>query len=639
METADRTHMSPSNPVSIEEQLSKLFGSYKAEWLREEMFELFTEPTYYPELLTSRPCMLLGGRGTGKTTVLKCMSYQGQYALKGTKSLSADGSFYGFYYRVNTNRVTAFTGTEVSEEKWRKLFGHYFNLICCDLVVRFLEWYFLLVPNAPSLTKEHCKTVSASLAIAEVEDVGSLSSAIANALTQCEAAINNIADGSVISLSMQGAPIDEMLKAILELEQFSGKNFFFLIDEYENLEDYQQQVINTLIKHAGPLYSFKVGVKELGWRCRTTLNPNEQLISPADYVRIRISDRFEGKRFAEFAKKVCNSRISKLELVQGKPLGIEALLPDLSDDDEADLLDGTEGAASKAAALLEQCVASEERAIFDEMPLLEKYLVVFWARNKNSEISQQWSDYLRNKSEWKERYHNYKHALLYTIRRGKAGIQKYYAGFSTIAQLAGANIRYFVELVDQILLRHVQNGGNLNISIPFKTQTEAAQYVGKKNLSELEGLSVHGAQLTKLLLGLGRIFQILATEELGRRPEVTQFELGESDGMNSEDEEKAKKLLESGVMHLALVRFPGNKLSDETDTRGYDYMVHPIFSAFFVFSFRKKRKLRISASQLLGLVNRPRITIREILAASEEEADPALPEQLSLFRAFYGNAS
>ena len=60
-------------------------------------------------------------------------------------------------------------------------------------------------------------------------------------------------------------------------------------------------------------------------------------------------------------------------------------------------------------------------------------------------------------------------------------------------------------------------------------QTEAAQYVGKQNLSELEGLSVHGAQLTKLLLGLGRVFQTMASEAAGHTPEVTQFRISNAD--------------------------------------------------------------------------------------------------------------
>jgi len=64
-------------------------------------------------------------------------------------------------------------------------------------------------------------------------------------------------------MSLQGAPIDELLMQVVELPQFIGKHFFFLIDEFENFTDAQQVVMNTLIKHCGQNHSFKIGVKEL----------------------------------------------------------------------------------------------------------------------------------------------------------------------------------------------------------------------------------------------------------------------------------------------------------------------------------------------------------------------------------------
>ena len=101
-----------------QQQLSELFGSYKAEWLKEQMFDLFTEPAYFPELVTQRPCMLIGGRGTGKTTVLRSLSYEGQFALKGhVEHDIPTWPYYGFYYRVNTNRVTAFRGPECGHNR------------------------------------------------------------------------------------------------------------------------------------------------------------------------------------------------------------------------------------------------------------------------------------------------------------------------------------------------------------------------------------------------------------------------------------------------------------------------------------------------------------------------------------------
>jgi AAA+ superfamily predicted ATPase len=85
MDTSDPKNIDDNHrdSSSAEEQLSDVFGSYKAEWLRERVFDYFTAPDYLPELVTARPCVLLGGRGTGKTTVLKGLSYEGQFALSG----------------------------------------------------------------------------------------------------------------------------------------------------------------------------------------------------------------------------------------------------------------------------------------------------------------------------------------------------------------------------------------------------------------------------------------------------------------------------------------------------------------------------------------------------------------------------
>src|SRR6266496_3913877 len=86
--------------VSPKEALGRFFGGYRAEWLKEQLFELFTEPSYFPELLTERPCVLMGGRGTGKTTVLRALSYDGQYKLRGERDDKvADWPFFGCYYR------------------------------------------------------------------------------------------------------------------------------------------------------------------------------------------------------------------------------------------------------------------------------------------------------------------------------------------------------------------------------------------------------------------------------------------------------------------------------------------------------------------------------------------------------------
>ena len=38
-----------------QEQLAQLFGSFKAEWLKDKIFDLFKEPSYFPDLTTASP--------------------------------------------------------------------------------------------------------------------------------------------------------------------------------------------------------------------------------------------------------------------------------------------------------------------------------------------------------------------------------------------------------------------------------------------------------------------------------------------------------------------------------------------------------------------------------------------------------
>lgn len=629
--------MEPNAVPPAVEQLSELFGSYKAEWLRERIFEFFTEPAYFPELTTARPCVLIGGRGTGKTTVLRSLSYEGRFALSSKDpNKIPEWPYYGFYYRINTNRVTAFSGPELLDTQWPKVFGHYLNLLLCSSVLKFLQWYSANIPQAEMLSPVSCRRIGATLDIQAVS-LADLLEGVGMLIIRFESFVNNMRPNQLPHLSMLGAPIDELFGQINLLPQFSGKPFFFLIDEYENLLDYQQTLFNTLIKHSGQNnYTFKIGVRELGWRMRTTSNPTEQLISPADYGRVSISEKLVGARFEEFARDVCNIRIARLQDdTKARPVSdIRVALPGLSEDDEAKLL-GVLEASREVSEEIAAVLRSLDESPSLQLTALEAYFVKAWAESQGQSVDAVVREIVADRETWNERYGNYKHALLYTIRRGKRGIRKYYCGWDVFVQLASSNIRYLLELVDQSLLLHLRGGKNLSEAVSSSVQTDAAYAVGRKNLSELEGLSVHGAHLTKLLLGLGRVFGVMASEALGHAPEVNQFYLADE----ARPVIEGYQLLDAAVLHLALVRSTGSKLTSEADTRAYDYSIHPIYCPFFIFSYRKKRKMTLTSKQLIGLVRTPKDTIREVLRNNRRRGDEPLSDQLMLFEAYYGSNS
>lgn len=621
--------MSENNIANETSSLSKMLGLYKAEWLHEKLFELFNEPAYFKELETKRPCVLIGGRGTGKTTVLRGLSYEGQFAFANNDPAKiSEWEFIGLYYRVNTNRVTAFRGPELTEERWTAYFGHYLNLSLCQLIINFIKWREEKTGETIKLSAHKLRVIGATLGISAISSLSELADEIEFLILDFEASINTILDNKPEVLSLLGAPLDALANALVESEALKGKQFFFLIDEFENFEDYQQKVVNTVIKHSNSNYTFKIGVRELGWRQRATLNPNEQLTSPADYARLSISEKLDETRFSSFAESVVLSRIGSSFSSPQK------ILPSLTDMEEAELL-LEKDYVSRALEVLSPNLSREDLLSASQLRPGELHFLEYWSQNpKNPQFHECVVDRLSDSDKWSSRLNNHFYASLFSIKKGKRGIRKFYAGWDVFVTLSNGNIRYLLELVHEAFIRHVEENGDPQQPISYEIQTKAAESVGRKNLSELEGLSVEGGKLTKLLLSLGRIFQVMAAEPSGHAPEINQFHLKE-EITTPELDKRVQDTIHQAVMHLALVRFAGNKPSDEMDTKSYDYMIHPIFAPFFIFSHRKKRQLMLDGRQIIDLIDNPRPAIKKILAANNRDEPDALPDQLQLFGSFY----
>ena len=606
-------------------RIAEVFGGFRAEWLSKNIFSYFTQPAYFPELVTPRPCVLSGGRGTGKTTVLLCLSYEGQFALAQEDPSKVESwPYYGVYYRVDTNRVAAFAGPELTPAQWRRLFGHYLNMILTTKLLDFLLWRRAVCGDPPPLTAKECQRLSTTLHLEPCDTVDALRDALFDAQLRFESFLNNI-DGAVLpQLSLQGAPIRYLTDTLVSKPAYADKQFFILVDEYENLLEDQQMVLNTLVKHSGGGHTFKVGIKDLGWKTRATLNPDQILTSPADFALVDIGSSLSEQEFAALARNVLNSR---LKPVFPDVPDVVDLLPELSLEREAELL-GVEAAVRGFEAALGE--DDDLRSFAQELRPLQRYFIQSWAEAKGRSVANVVRDWRANGGEWSVRYDNNKYAALFAIRRGKAGVRKYYSGWSVYVKLAASNLRYLLELSVQALILHARQGGGED-PVPHTLQTQAAEEVAAKNFRELDGMSLHGGRLAKLLLGLGRVFYLMASQPEGHASEVNQFHLGDGDEVPSDIE----TLLNDGVMHLALVRYAGSKLA-RNDVKAFDFAIHPIYAPFFVFSFRKKRKIKLEAESLQGLIDHPREAIAALVKRVGRIDEDDLPEQLSLFEGYYG---
>lgn len=619
------------------EQLAKLdemFGSYKAEWLRDKIFNFFATPYYFGTLKDNRPCVLQGGRGTGKTTVLRGLSYQGQFAiLKEDLQRFDQNSFVGIYYRVNTNHAHAFQGRGIDETIWSNIYAHYFNLLICWEISKFLKWHKELNDSDENLPAHVCNLIARSLHIEkDINSFESLCKELECAMYSFQSDVNNVSAQSIPRLSMPGDPIKLFVDQALKLKQLKGKMFYLLIDEYENLLDCQQQTINTLLKHVPETYTLKIGVRELGWRVKYTMNKEELLNDPADYSLINITEQFSANDrendFASFASDVCNMRISELFEGEGaSDYSIDKALPGMSIEEESELLKVTGSDYYRQFEDFEK----ETGKKYNLHPLY-KFFLAYWAEIHHESLKDTVRGYEMSTYSWNQRYDNYKYGLLFKINRGRGagGIQKYYAGWNTYVKLANGNIRYLMELVYKAYYIFLQENGDITNPIPFEKQTEAARDVGWKNLTELEGYWNKGVQITKLVMSLGSLFGKIALYGDKSAPELVQFDI------KDEMSERTAEIINASVMNLAMIRMSSNKLSGK-EIKSYQYSLHPIFAPYFLFSFRRKRKMTLTDADILGCIDRPEDTVDAILKRRkvfvyDEESDIKQPTLFDLWQ-------
>ncbi len=613
--------------------ISDFFSDYRAEWPAQDFGSLFVRPPYFEKLEALRPCLLIGGRGTGKTTALKSLRFNATAVDTGAdRGNGSDRKPYlGIYLRMNKNRVRAFVSNEIPNDLVDRSFAHYFNILVGQELCRLCLWLegeshaFLSAPAIARIATSFGVDVKPS-------SVEELLNALETSLVQLELWVNNGGRGTSPNFSMAEAAIRHFVEAIEATGVLQGRQIFCCIDEYENLSETQQALINTYLKHSEPPLSYKIGIRKGGLKTRRTIDHHDQISTPDDYAEIDIRN----ESFDKFAVQVIEHRLNRAREAQIQVGSVNSFLPEMPFEQEAIAL----GCARIVEEVLDELRAHDSSLIewASDIPVSKLYFLSYWSESGNGSIAELARDWRTRPGHWETRFANYSYASLFWLSRGRKGarIRKYYAGVDTFTQLASGNIRYFLELVDGAISEQIKEQSEFTkiegFSISPRSQTLAARMVAKRRLDQLEGLSERGIELKRLVLAIGKVFFELARDPAGRAPEQNSFVL--SGG--GEDREQVVQLLADGVSHLALEADPRTKLTSSSEMRDEEYRLHPIFCPFFEYSHRRKRRITIDPEDILKLRTEPSRAIASMTGHKREQLPlKDLPEQLAMFGDFF----
>ena len=545
----------------------------------------------YDYMISPRPVLMLGGRGSGKTMLLRSMRAPFITSLKKVTSFNDSNiPYFGVYHRASS-------GTYSIIENTNKIDSNEIQIIFMDQIILRLGQSLLSEikackkNNVPKIDgdieQRLCKIICRNLRLYPIElDFDSTDNKIREQIALITDYIRNKIRGfnpEYIARSLEKDNLDHLCKEFLaNVPELNEKFVCFLIDEYENFTQNQKIVINTLVKfHDASSYTFKIASKKTAFNTSDTLE-GQPLQEIHDYdltdIDFDISKPGERKRFGIYVSNICK----KIMLKEGfNCCDIKKILEDSKEifEKSGKTIDGF-----------------SKDQIMNE---IKKY----YKSSKNP-----WNSLSAKQLE--QQYAHYRIAAEYRLRKPKA---KSYAGFDDFITFSSGNIRIFVELCGMSYILATRNGihPKKGDAIPSKSQIKALEHISNYYLWDIQSIPTKGRAILRLINDLG----ILIREKL-----LTHVYESESSLISIKDPSKLdlitnivstdkkfsiQEIFETCVMYSVFHEHSeqGRRAKSGFGVTSSDYILNRIYAQALKISPRPMFSFSISCTHLKGLLN------------------------------------
>lgn len=587
----------------------------------EQMRELWKYYVPFPENDTSfKPLVVEGGRGSGKTMFFQCKSWKEELskARKENQCIRewiSNRDFIGLYYRVDTTFVSSMKGND--RHDWNSIFETYLSLCILSEVLFFIseikDDLDYSVTELNKLANAFSNKISPN---SPVDSFEMLKEYIPLYLDKIE----NIINGIPVNIG-EDIRFVSVLRFVKELciscQKLFNNNIVFkvFIDEYETLQEYQQKIINTLIKHSEIPVIYNIGLRPSGMKTPETISETETIESPHDFEYLELD--VDPEQYKDILKNIFAKRI---KLAKEKGLlapttneDIEFYLGNYSFDYELDLIEKTNVTFSfkkelaekihiKAIAenITEDLEQKYLKVLCEEAPLLNARLhltLLFKDNIYTPNLKILYDEYTNNGEKYRDWMHNRKNGIVFLLCK-ECKREKLYYGFDAYAALSSGIVRYFLELCEQAFNFAFLDGYSWDCQISPQTQTIAAKHVSEYKVKDILRYKPNGKNLRIFVQYIGQIFYKLHTDNgsLGE-PEPNHFSTKDL-SMTDEVRENIKFAIMWNVLQVnKATKRKDSILSPET----VDYYLNKIYVPYFGISYRNQRKILLDSDILNGL--------------------------------------
>jgi hypothetical protein len=650
--------------------LVRAFSRNRAEEMGADLWGDFVVPPYFdrlPVMYVRKPYVIVGGRGCGKTTLLRYWSYHSQFSSR--RHTIPDDTFktIGLYIRTDIQFLSSFTGSGIDDAKWGKAFEHALCLAVADELIGCLE-------------QINCDTKKSDqyggLSELDFSPLNAFDAALPSTFTdfkkfirrnrfQLSSWINNLDSAIQAPIFYPLKPfIEALIATIRDLHYLKESVFAVFIDEYESFLKYQHIFVNSLMKLSQPPLVFHVAMKRNGMPYKNT-SGNEMIQEPDDYRTIDI-EKEQGDDFQMFAAELFFFRLMLQNIspedhpvdmalltdptrigkrrdnkayVVALNAAMDKVLPSVSPKEVAiEVLN--EPSLKKrlleavAAGLTRTNPGKLEPTDFIDEAYPEASVVagaLLHQRKKAADIFAELKKHRSGKpSQFDEWIHHFLFGTLLYLYSPLNRICPLYSGFSAFISLAQGNARHFLELchlaISQSAGKRNDATGTASISVSISDQAKAARECSARFLEDIKGSGNYGTQLYQVATTLGQIFKLSQQRPAQSEPEKNHFAV--NDGRPSDG---AISILNEAEKWGVLIGREENKVkSSKYESR--QYYLNPIFSPSYGTSYRSGRKLDLDRGILDNILLGDHSSSSRVIREFERSWRINVGDQLSLIQ-------
>jgi hypothetical protein len=269
------------------------------------------------------PMLLLGGKGSGKTHLMRYCSAPVQaarYAGDIARAAIANG-YLGIYVTLDALNTDKFAREEPVDEHWSLVFNHYFELWLATA----------LLATVRECARSQSMAFPESEFVAAVTDLFDVAPAITpptldalyDHLTRTRKHIDSVVNNSrlrgerpVFDITFSAGRLVFGIPDLVCRHAPALKDvlFVYLIDEVENLTADQQRFLNSLIRYRRGSATIRIGGRLYAMKTKETVGSGEPIRSGAEYERVVLDEilRDQPQQYNSFVRSLVAKRLERV---------------------------------------------------------------------------------------------------------------------------------------------------------------------------------------------------------------------------------------------------------------------------------------------------------------------------------------